>query len=161
MHLNEEVGFKMPPVRQNMLRPTDFPFRNWPNSVSCFMKFRLTDKKAHFYRFRRPFSCFLTCLKNFNWKNVFFCGVVYYTMHIVVYSYVTFLFNFTTCEIISDSQKPIFWSGCANFQTPNSASFTGFPVKTENHWLYMLIYFQHSARASYCVHFLQRENLGL
>ena len=72
MHLNKEVGFKMPPVRQNMLRLTDFPFRNWPNSVSCFMKFRLTDKKPIF----TGFSCFLTCLKKFNWKKKIVVGCI-------------------------------------------------------------------------------------
>ena len=91
----------------------------------------------------------------------FFVGL--YTIHHAYSGLIVMLLFSSILQLVKlfQTQKPIFWSSCANFQTPNSTSFTGFPVKTENHWLYMLIYFQHSARASYCVHFLQRENLGL
>ena len=76
-------------------RPTDFPFQIWPISVSRSMKFRLTDKIAHFYWFRRPFIFFSSCLK-FNLKKCFF--VAFYTTLFMVTN-TTIMFSYS-CFIV-------------------------------------------------------------
>ena len=54
-------------------RPNNFPFQNWPISVSHFIKFRLRAKMFHFYRFQGTFSCFSVCFNltyKFLWRSI-------------------------------------------------------------------------------------------
>ena len=63
-------------------RPNDFPFQNWPISVSYFNKFRLT---ANFYRFRCLLAIFHTKIT-----------LVLYDMGL--------FFNSTICAVTFDSR---------------------------------------------------------
>ena len=99
----------------HMTRPNDFPFQNWPISVSHYNKFRLT---ANFFRFR----CLL---------------VIFHTIIMLVLYDMGLFFNSTICGVTFDSRDYIFkscfnWKFCFKPQIP-----LRFLVKTENHWLYM------------------------
>ena len=66
----------------HLCRPNDYPFQNWPISVSHFNKFRLT---ANFYRFRCLLAMFHTKIM-----------LVLYDMGL--------FFNSTICGVTFDSR---------------------------------------------------------
>ena len=89
------------------LRPNDFPFQNWPISVSHFNKFHLT---ANFYRFR----CLLA---------------MFHTKIMLVLYDIGLFFNSTICGVTLNSKRLEFQShvltGSSASKTPNSISVSG------------------------------------